>query len=168
MNSMREVQIEKVTVNMGVGQTGEELEKAIIIMEKITGAKPVKTESHVRQPTWGLRPGLTIGAKVTMRKSKAEEFLKNALQAKDNTINEKSFDKNGNFGFGIREYIDIPDMEYDPKIGVLGFDVSVTLERPGYRVKRKRLPRKLGKMHVIKKEDAIEFAKERFGIKIEE
>ena len=165
MNSMREVQIEKVTVNMGVGQTGEELEKAIIIMEKITGAKPVKTESHVRQPTWGLRPGLTIGAKVTMRKSKAEEFLKNALQAKDNTINEKSFDKNGNFGFGIREYIDLPKTKYDPKLGIRGFDVLVSLKRPGFRVKRRKVKKtRIPLKHKVSKEDAIEFMKKKFGV----
>src|SRR3989344_622056 len=168
MNSMREVQIEKVTVNMGVGQTGEELEKAIIIMEKITGAKPIKTVSRVRQPTWGLRPGLTIGAKVTMRKKRAEDFLKNALQAKDNTLNKKSFDRNGNFGFGIKEYIDLPRTKYDPKLGIRGFDVLVTLERPGFRVKRRKLGKSgIQRSHLITQEEAEVFVKQKFGVEVQ-
>jgi len=166
--SMKQISVDKVTVNMGIGAPGAELDKAITILKSITNAVPVKTVSRVKQPTWGLRPGLTIGAKVTLRKQKALDFLKAAFGAKENTLSSKSFDNTGNFGFGIREYIDMPKVKYDPKLGIKGFDVLVCLRRPGYRVKSRkvrkaRIPRK----HVIKKEEAIDFVKEKFGVQVE-
>ncbi len=164
---MRKISVEKVTVNMGVGQTGAELEKATKILSIITGVKPVLTKCKVKQPTWGIREGLTIGAKVTLRGELAERFLKDAFSAKDNVISSKSFDKNGNFGFGVREYIDLPKAKYDPELGIKGFDVLVTLERPGFRVKRRKLRKtKVGKSHKISKEESIEFVKQKFGVEV--
>lgn len=104
---------------------------------------------------------------MTLRKD-VEDMLKRLLEAKENTLRKTSFDSSGNFSFGIKEYIDVPGTDYDPKIGMIGFDVAVTLERPGYRVKRRKLPKKLGKSHMIKKEEAIDFVAERFNVKIEE
>ncbi|MDZ4256392.1 MAG: 50S ribosomal protein L5, partial [archaeon] len=145
-NPMRGIRIEKVTVNMGVGETGEPLKKAGEILHKITGMKVVQTKSKVKIPAWGIREGLPIGVKTTLRKKTAEAFLKNALVAKENTLTKRNFDKNGNLGFGIREYIDLPGIKYDPKMGIRGFDVLVTLERKGYRIKRRALrPGKVGK-----------------------
>lgn len=169
MTSMREIRIEKVTVNMGVGQTGEELDKAVQILEKITGGtKPIRTLCKVRQPTWGIRKGLPIGAKVTLRKEKAVKFLTDALKAKDNTLKEKSFDTTGNFGFGIKEYIDLPSIKYDPKFGIKGFDVLVSLERPGYRVKRRKVAKqKLAQRHTVSKSEAVEFMKSKFGVAVQ-
>ncbi|AJF60355.1 MAG: 50S ribosomal protein L5 [Candidatus Diapherotrites archaeon] len=168
MNVMRRIEVEKVTVNMGVGQAGEELEKAITILNSITSAKPVKTISKIRQPTWGIRLGLTIGTKTTLRKDKAEKFLKEALAAKDNAIESKNFDNQGNFGFGIREHIDLAKVKYDPKLGIRGFDVLVTLKRPGYRVKRRKIDkRRIPLKHVIPREEAIEFVKQKFGVVVE-
>ncbi|MBI2598509.1 MAG: 50S ribosomal protein L5 [Candidatus Diapherotrites archaeon] len=165
---MTEISIEKVTINMGVGQTGVELDKAASILKTITAAVPVRTLSKVKQPTWGLRPGLTIGAKVTLRKQKAIEFLKDALFAKDNRILGKNFDNHGNFGFGIREYIDLPKTKYDPKLGIRGFDVLVALKRPGFRIKRRKINKKsIPRRHTISKSEAIEFVKEKFGVAVE-
>lgn len=165
---MKEIGIEKVTVNMGVGQTGAELEKAITILKSITNASPVKTLCKVKQPTWGLRPGLPIGAKVTLRKQKAVAFLKDALSAKDNRIPAKSFDNYGNFAFGIKEYIDLPRIKYDPKMGIKGFDVLVALKRPGFRVKRRKIGKKhIPKRHCIKKEDSMDFLRQNFGVQVE-
>ncbi|MFH1224781.1 MAG: 50S ribosomal protein L5 [Candidatus Diapherotrites archaeon] len=163
-NAMRNVAIEKVTVNMGVGQPGEELEKAAVIMQTITGAKPMRTKCRVRQPTWGIREGLNIGLKVTLRKKKADDFLRRALSAKDNVLQARNFDNSGNFGFGIKEYIDMPDVRYDPRLGIRGFDVLVTLKRPGYRLKRRKLAKKkIPVAHRIAKSDAIDFVKQKFG-----
>ncbi|MCH7902139.1 50S ribosomal protein L5 [archaeon] len=167
-NPMKEIRIEKVTVNMGVGEKGEELKKAETIMQQVTNAKPTLTKCKVKQPTWGLRPGLTIGAKVTLRGEKATTFLIDAFIAKDNRIKKKSFDKQGNFGFGIKEYIDLPKAKYDPKLGIRGMDVLVTLERPGYRIKRRKIEkRKIFHSHLIKQEEAIGFVKDKFGVEIE-
>ena len=136
-------------------------------MQKITGIKPVQTLCKVKIPAWGIREGLAIGCKVTLRKAKAENFLKNALQAKEKTLKKKSFDNSGNVGFGIKEYIDLPGSKYDPKLGIRGFDVLITLERPGYRVKKRRAnPASIGKKHRIKQEEAIQFMQEKFGVNV--
>jgi large subunit ribosomal protein L5 len=166
-NKMKEIRIVKVVVNMGVGKAGEELDKAVKIMSQITGAKVVKTQAKVKLPTWDIRPGLEIGAKTTLRGAKAIEFLKNALYAKENTLAARNFDKLGNFGFGVKEHIEMPKIKYDPKLGIRGFDVLVCLERPGYRIKkRKQCKIAVGKKHLISKEEAIAFVKEKLGVSV--
>lgn len=166
-NPMRAIRIEKVTVNMGVGATGEPLQKAGEILKKITGGNPVQTKCKVKIPTWGIREGLPIGVKVTLRKKQAEAFLKTALQAKENNLIKRNFDKNGNLGFGVKEYIDLPGAKYDPKLGIRGFDVLVTLERPGYRLKKRRLrPSAIGVKHRITKEDAMTFMHQHYKVNV--
>ncbi|MBI4045096.1 MAG: 50S ribosomal protein L5 [Candidatus Diapherotrites archaeon] len=168
MTAMKDIRVEKVTVNMGVGQAGEELEKAITIMKNITSMQPVKTLCKVKQPTWGIRIGLAIGAKVTMRKKKAEDFLKEALKAKDNQLMQKNFDNQGNVGFGIKEYIDLPRAKYDPKLGIKGFDVLISLERPGFRVKRRKIGKKrIPLSHRVTKTEAIDFVSKKFGVEVQ-
>ncbi len=165
---MREILIEKVTINIGVGSPGEALENAQKLLERITSKKAVQTKAKRRNPTWGLRRGLPIGVKVTLRGKEAESFLEKALTALRKTLKERSFDKNGNLSFGIKSYIDLPGVKYDPNIGMYGMDVAVTLMRRGYRVKkRKRAKSKIGKKHLIKKEEAIEFMKNKFNVEIE-
>ncbi len=166
---MREIKIEKISLNIGVGKPGEELEKAVKLLGIITGAKPVKTSAKRRIPTWGLRPGLQIGTKVTIRGIKSVELLRELLKAKNNTLSVKNFDGGGNFSFGIHEYLDIPSIKYDPSIGIIGLEVAVTLVRPGYSIKLRRIRRrKIGARHLIKREEAIEFMKKNFGITIME
>jgi large subunit ribosomal protein L5 len=167
-NSMRAIKVAKVTVNMGVGPDADAMKVGRKIIEKITGSKAVQTKCKVRQPKWGIRPGLPIGLKVTLRNGSAEDFLKRALAAKSNQLGSKCVDSQGNFGFGIKEYIDLPGVKYDPTLGVRGFDVLVTLERPGYRVKRRKVQNcKVGKKHVISRQDAVGFIKEKFGVEFE-
>ncbi len=172
MNPMRTIRVEKVTLNIGVGEPGERLEKAEEVLKRILSLvnydkKPVRTKAKKRVQRWGIRPGLPIGVKVTVRGEKAEELLKLLLSAVNNKLRERNFDNTGNFSFGIEEYIQIPGMKYDPKIGIFGMDVSVTLERPGYRVKRrKRLPSRIGKHHLITRDEAIQFVKETYGVEV--
>jgi len=167
-NKMRSMKIAKVTVNMGVGPEPSEMKNAQKIIEKITNCKSIQTKCKVRQPKWGIRPGLPIGLKVTMRNRKAEDFLKRALSAKDNALKKKSFDNQGNCGFGIHEYIDLPGVKYDPALGVRGFDVLVTLERPGFRIKRRKIQgNKVGKGHVIVKQEAMDFMQKKFEVEFE-
>jgi large subunit ribosomal protein L5 len=169
VNPMRSIRVEKVTVNMGVGQTGEPLQKAGEILKKITGGSPVQTKCKVKIPTWGIREGLPIGVKVTLRKDRATGFLKTALQAKENTLLKRYFDKNGNVGFGIKEYIDLPGAKYDPKLGIRGFDVLVTLERPGFRIKKRRIrPTKIGMHHRISREESMDYMHTAFNVKVVE
>ena len=85
-----------------------------------------------------------------------------------NNFKNKKFDDSGNFTFGNHEYVDIPGVKYDPKIKIMGLEVSVTLERSGFRIKKRRVKRShLHKRHKIAKEEAMEFMKERFKISLE-
>jgi len=169
MDKMREIIVEKVTVNIGVGEPGERLENAKTLLERLAdGRKPVETHARRRDPVFKLRKGLAIGTKVTLRGEEAKSFLEKALIAKKKVLKESNFDKQGNFAFGVAEYIDFPGVKYDPSIEMLGFDVCVSLCRPGRRISiRKLRPSSVGKKHRITREDAMEFAKEVFGVKIE-
>src|SRR3990167_7332483 len=128
MNTMREIKIEKITINIGVGEAGEKLDRAKKLLERLTNKKIVLTRT-AKRTTFGTPKGRTIGCKVTLRKNDALEFLKKAFDALDFKLNESIFDKQGNFSFGIKEHIDLPGVRYDPEIGIYGMDVSVTLER---------------------------------------
>ena len=165
-NPMREIRLEKVTLNIGAGEAGPRLEKGQALLKKISESTVVVTKTHKRT-TFGPAKAKPIGAKVTIRGEKAMEVLKTLLSAVENRLKPGQFDRNGNFSFGVKEYIHIPGMKYDPDIGIMGFDVAVTLTRPGYRVSRKRTrPGKVGKSHRITQEDAQRWAIDNFAIKI--
>ena len=166
---MNIIRIEKLTLNVGSGKEQDKLEKSVKLLKNITGLNPVKTVSNKRIPNWGLRPGLAVGCKLTLRKAPARELLSRLLMSKDNKLTEKQFDNEGNISFGIHEYIDIPGVKYDPQIGVLGLQATVTLEKIGYGVKRRRLmPRKIPKKHRITKQESMEFMKKQFDVDIGE
>ena len=165
----RKIKIEKVTLNIGAGKNTALLEKGIKLLKNITNVNPVKTVTQKRIPAWGLRPGLPIGCKITLRKNAASDVLGRLLHAKNFTLKESQFDDNGNVAFGIHEYIDIPSVKYDPEIGIIGLEVCITLERPGFRIKKRRaLTKKIPERHKITKEDAISFMKDQFKVKIGE
>ncbi len=165
MNPMRNIRIEKITLNIGAGTNQAKLDKGVKLIQNITGKAPVKTITTKRIPTWGLRPGLPIGCKLTLRKKQAYELLSRLLQAKENKLNNKQFDSSGNLAFGIHEYIDIPGVKYDPAIGIMGLEVCVTLERAGYRVKRRTVRSStISKKHVVTKDDAIDFVTKKFNV----
>ena len=167
-NKMRSIEIDKVVLHICAGETGAKLENAKKVLKLLTNKKPTDTTAKVKLPKWGLRPGIKIGTKVTLRGKDAEDFLKKALKAKGNEIGKKSFDKNGNFAFGIKEYIDIEGMKYDPTIGIFGFDVIVNLKRKGYRVKNRQIKTtKIGKEHKITSEDAKNYLKSKYNVNIE-
>ena len=168
MNPSRDIKISKVTLNMGAGKDQAKLDKGIKLFKSITNVNPVKTITSKRIPGWDLRPGLPIGCKVTLRRKNAIEILKRLLQAKDSKLKESQFDPNGNIAFGIEEYIDIPGVKYDPEIGIIGLEVCVTLERNGFRIKRRRIAKKkVPKKHMITKQEAIDFMKKDFNIELE-
>jgi len=165
--SMKTVRIEKLTLNIGVGNDQKKLEKGLKLLKNITGISPVKTITSKRIAGWGIRPGLPIGCKLTLRKDKANQLLKRLLLAKENVLKPEQFDNNGNVSFGIHEYIDIPDVQYDPQLGVLGLEVCVTFERPGYRIKRRRvLKKRVPARHRVTKEDSMKFMIENFKVKV--
>ncbi len=163
---MREIRITRISLNIGTGKDEDKLKKSLKLLKKISNMTPVKTVTKKRIPGWGLRPGLAIGCKVTIRKN-TQEMLKKLLAAKENTLSERNFDDQGNFSFGIPEYIDISGIEYDPELKIMGLEVAVTLERPGFRIKkRKILPKKIGQHHQITKEEALQFIQQKFNTEI--
>ena len=114
-----------------------------------------------------MRKGEPIGVAVTVRDNDAIELLKRLLVTKDNKINERSIDNEGNISFGIKEHIDIPGIKYDPQIGILGLEVSVSLARSGFNIRlRSKNKSKIGKKHRISKDDTIKFLTENFGVQV--
>lgn len=165
-NKMKEVRIEKITLNIGAGKNEELLKKGLKLLQKITSSKPVETKTKKRIPGWALRPGLAIGCKVTVRKD-CGQLLKRLAAAKDNILEQRNFDNQGNFSFGIPEYIDIAGLEYDPELRIMGLEAAVTLERPGFRVRKRTLKTApVGKNHQISKEEAISFVQQ-LGIEVQ-
>jgi len=166
MEDMKQIQVSKVVVNVGIGQVGENVEKAKKLVEKLTGRTAVKTESKNAAKTFGNRSGLKIGAMTTLRGEEAQEFVEKVIPAVEE-IKASQFDGNGNFGFGIGEYIDVPGVDYDADIGMMGFEVAVNLERPGYRVKRRNhKPSEIGEDHIVSDEEAIEFIQNSFDVEV--
>ncbi len=167
-NPLRKPRIEKVVVNIGVGESGEKLGKAEKLLELLTSRKPVRTISTRKIPAWDLKKGEPIGCKVTLRGKPAEEFIIRVLPAIENKIKDSAVDNSGNISFGINEYIDIQGVKYNPDIGIFGMNITITLERPGYRVKRRKLQRSsIPVKNNIRKEEALALLKEKFGVDVE-
>ena len=99
-NPMKSIRIAKVTLNIGAGKDEDLLKKGLKLLRKLSPLTPVKTVAKKRIPAWGLRPGLAIGCKVTIRKN-TDLLLKQLMAAKENTLSENNFDENGNFSFGV-------------------------------------------------------------------
>lgn len=165
-NPMREILLEKVVINLGIGESGERLQRAEKMLSNLISQKPATTIAKKTIKNFGIRKKETIGLKVTLRGEKAIEFLKKALQVKEMKLNRKSINA-GNFSFGIVEHIDLPGVEYDPDIGVFGMDVCVVLKRRGYRVSDRRIKKgKIGSSHRITKEETIRWL-EGLGVVVE-
>ena len=158
-NPTRQIRIEKVVFN--VGGTAEQLEKGVKLLRIITEKNPAKRKSHKRIPAFGVRPKLEVGAVVTIRKD-VKDVLKRMLTAIDNKLKKKQMSVN-NFSFGIKEYNEIPGMEYQRDIGIMGLDVTVVFKRAGRRVGIRKI--KTGKIPIrqrISKEEIIKFMEENF------
>jgi large subunit ribosomal protein L5 len=168
MNPMEKVVIAKATLNIGVGESGERLSRAINLLSELTDQKPVKTFSKVTNPEFGIRKYQPMACKVTLRGEKANKAIKMVLDGIENNLNSKQFDEYGNVSFGIEEHIDIPGIKYDPDIGIFGMNVSVTFEKPGYRIKKRKIQKKkIPKRHMINKEKTMKYMEDNFQVKID-
>lgn len=153
-NPMRAPRIEKIVVNIGVGEAGERLVRAEKVLEMVCKQKPVRTVSKSTNKDLGIRQDMPIGCIVTLRGKRAIEFLKTALWTKENRIYDYSFDEEGNFSFGVPEYTDFPGMKYDPNIGIFGMDICVTMTRRGSRIKhRDKCKKKVPRSHRLSPEE---------------
>ena len=168
-NPMRGILLDKAVVNIGVGDAGERLVKAEKVLQMVTKRKPIRTLAKTTNRDFGIRRGMEIGVKVTLRGKEAEDFVKTALWIRENRVAEYSFDPEGNFSFGIQDYTDFPGMKYDPEIGIFGLDISVALARPGKRVAKRRVLRgAVPAHHRITRHEGIEFVKSKFSAEVVE
>ena len=167
--AMRKIHIEKVVINIGVGKSGEAVERARKVLEQITAQKPASRKSKKSIRDFGTHKGEPIGLIVTARgQERCRDLIKRLLIAREKKMNQSSFDDRGSVSFGLKEHIEIPGIRYDPEIGIWGMNVSVLLQRPGSRVSRRlRKSANLGKSHVVTKEEAIEYFRREFEVVVE-
>ncbi len=158
-NPTRQIKIEKIVLS--VGGVGENLDKGVKLLKIISGGNPAKMKSTKRIPSLGVRPKLEVGAVVTLRKD-INELLKRLLLAMNNTLRKKQISEN-NFSFGVKEYIEVPGLEYHRDIGITGFDVTVVFKRTGRRVKIRKIKKgKYPKRQIITKNEIIKFMEDNF------
>ncbi len=164
---MRTPSIDKVTVHIGTGESGERLTNGEKLLDMIVKQKTVRAIANKTIPAFSIKKKEPIGCKVTLRGSKAADFLRTALKITDNRLNTSQFDDNGNFSFGIEEHTDFPGMKYDPSIGIFGMDINVALRRAGYRISRRKVGKhKIPQAHRLTKNDAISFVKAEYGVEV--
>jgi large subunit ribosomal protein L5 len=165
---MRRINVDKVVINVGVGKSGEPIEKAKNALLELTNRQPAVRGAKKTVRDFGIHKGEPIGVVVTLRRGPAIEFLKRVIAAKRNLLKASSFDNYGNISLGIHEHIDIPGTKYNPEIGIFGMDINVVLSRPGYRIARKsRKSSKIGKTHRVNRDEAIGFFKQEYGVEVE-
>ena len=161
--------LEKVVVNIAVGTSGDILQKAATVLETMTGQKPQFVGAKKSIKDFGIRKGENIAVKVTLRGEKADLFLKKVLVERDFRILRKSIDHYGNTSFGVKEHINVPGMKYDPNVGIFGFDVSIRLYRPGYRVRTRKIRKsKIPKKQYVSKDETILFLEENYKAEVVE
>lgn len=163
---MRKPHVAKIVIDICTGG-GEPLNKAGAILEQLTGQSPVESRAKQTVRDFGIRRKEAIAVRVTLRHEKAREFLTRALKAKENVLLIKNWDDDGNFAFGISEHIDIPGVKYDPQLGIQGMNITVCIERPGFRVKRRRRRRtKVPYRHRLTPEESMIFVRQEFEVEI--
>ena len=131
-NSFEIPKLEKVVINMGVGEAvkdSKKIEVAVKELTAISGQKPIVTKSKKANASFKLREGMPIGVKVTLRKNKMYEFIDRFInialpRVRDfRGINPKSFDGNGNYALGLKEQFVFPEIEYDNVDSARGMDI---------------------------------------------
>jgi large subunit ribosomal protein L5 len=166
MTNMKDLKLDKITLNCGTGTDPAKLERAFKLLGQISGKKPVRIRTMKRLPAFGLRPGLQIGCKVTIRKKPAIDLLKRLLESVGNKLKAKQICP-GYFAFGIKEYIEIPGMTYNREVGIMGLEVCATIGRAGKRITERKIKTgRIPKRHRITKEETIEFIKKMFNTEI--
>lgn len=161
-NVMRNIKIDKLIINCAVGESGDRLTRAARVLSDLTGQDPVLNKARYTVRQFGIRRNEEIACHVTVRGETAANLLTSGLKVKDYELKAENFSSTGNFGFGIKEHIDL-GVKYDPATGIYGMDFYVVLKRPGARIARRRRARgRVGASHRISKEDAIKWFKQTY------
>merc|ERR1711965_590198 len=156
-NVMRKVMCDKLIINIAVGESGDRLTKAIRVLQQLSDQTPVENVARYTVRTFGIRRNEKIACHVTVRGEKALQILESGLKVREYELLRRNFSESGNFGFGISEHIDL-GLKYDPSTGIYGMDFYVVLERPGYRVsRRKKQKGHVGFAHKLKKVDTMKW-----------
>lgn len=167
-NPMKKIRVAKVVVNIGLGKSGEAIERGKKVLEQVTGQTPAQTRAKKSVRDFGIHKGEPIGVVVTVRGDETTPLIEKLLTAREKKLQASSFDSRGSISFGIREHIEIPGIRYDPAIGILGMNVSVLLERPGFSIaRRNRRTSRVGKAHLVSREEAVQFFRDNFGVTVQ-
>jgi large subunit ribosomal protein L5 len=166
-NPMQAIMINKLVLNIGTGSEEKHAEAAKRLLGLMTGMKPADELSKRRMPAFKITKSQVIGSFVTLRGPKTSELLKRLLDAVDNKIKDSGITPNS-LSFGIKEYIDIRGIKYDPAIGILGMNVNVSFRRKGGRVSlRKRLASSIPRRHgIVDRELIKDYVKKEFNAEV--
>jgi len=138
-NIMREIEIEKMIIHCG--GVDDKLERSVKLLKKITNRIVFIKKSSRRIPAFGISPGKKSGCKVTIRdNNQIKDLLRRFFSAVNNRIKFKQITEN-QVCFGIKEYIEVPGLDYEREIGILGFEVMIVFKRMGKRVNMKKIKR---------------------------
>ena len=162
-NKLNEIRVAKLCININPGAVGDQVTRASRVIFQLTEQKAMLARSHRTVPKFGIRRNDKIAAYVTVRGERAVKILNLALQVHDFELPKRCFSVEGNFGFGIKEHIDL-GLKYDREIGIHGMDLYVVLERPGNRIsRRKHCQSRIGPNQRVTRAEAQEWFKQKFN-----